>query len=208
MPIRRPEVDPEAKRSAASPPSAHTPVPRLADYVWGARLPLPYAIPWLKPTLWSPGKIIYPIIHFYYFSLQKGLQNLQKLLEMRKHHWTREIITDTSRCYRNRHLCLASHRHFYRHGVVCIFKHYRCLKVCSSFLRTFLTETSTVANLCGIVDILQVLWQRWVASVRLKSLVRSVQWARTAWSHRHCHRSCHRNGHPIGKRITTKYYKL
>ncbi|XP_045776111.1 SKI family transcriptional corepressor 2 [Maniola jurtina] len=57
VPIRRPEVDPEAKRTAASPPSAHTPVPRLADYVWGARLPLPYAIPWLKPTLWSPGAL-------------------------------------------------------------------------------------------------------------------------------------------------------
>ncbi|CAH2264191.1 jg21723 [Pararge aegeria aegeria] len=55
--MRRPEVDPEAKRAAASPPSAHTPVPRLADYVWGARLPLPYAIPWLKPTLWSPGAL-------------------------------------------------------------------------------------------------------------------------------------------------------
>ncbi|XP_041980776.1 SKI family transcriptional corepressor 2 [Aricia agestis] len=51
LPLRRPE---EEKR--ASPP-AHTPVPRLADYVWGARLPLPYALPWLKPTLWSPGAL-------------------------------------------------------------------------------------------------------------------------------------------------------
>ncbi|XP_075979716.1 SKI family transcriptional corepressor fussel isoform X3 [Anticarsia gemmatalis] len=47
----------EAKRPTASPPSAHAPVPRLADYVWGARLPLPYAIPWLKPTLWTPGAL-------------------------------------------------------------------------------------------------------------------------------------------------------
>ncbi|CAG9133219.1 unnamed protein product [Plutella xylostella] len=40
---------------AGSPPAAHAPPPRLADYVWGARLPLPYALPWLKPTLWSPA---------------------------------------------------------------------------------------------------------------------------------------------------------
>ncbi|XP_021203310.2 SKI family transcriptional corepressor 2 isoform X2 [Bombyx mori] len=55
----RPESDSsnEAKRPTVSPPSAHAPVPRLADYVWGARLPLPYAIPWLKPTLWSPGAL-------------------------------------------------------------------------------------------------------------------------------------------------------
>ncbi|XP_063540000.1 SKI family transcriptional corepressor 2 [Cydia strobilella] len=53
----RPEAEAsEAKRAAASPP-AHAPVPRLADYVWGARLPLPYALPWLKPTLWSPGAL-------------------------------------------------------------------------------------------------------------------------------------------------------
>ncbi|XP_072938411.1 uncharacterized protein fuss [Epargyreus clarus] len=58
IPMRRPEVDSgDAKRAASSPPSAHTPVPRLADYVWGARLPLPYAIPWLKPTLWTPGAL-------------------------------------------------------------------------------------------------------------------------------------------------------
>ncbi|XP_073959922.1 SKI family transcriptional corepressor fussel isoform X2 [Choristoneura fumiferana] len=49
----RPE--PEEPKRAASP--AHAPAPRLADYVWGARLPLPYAIPWLKPTLWSPGAL-------------------------------------------------------------------------------------------------------------------------------------------------------
>ncbi|KAF9410639.1 hypothetical protein HW555_010335 [Spodoptera exigua] len=56
VPFRRPESEgsSEAKRPAASPPSAHAPVPRLADYVWGARLPLPYALPWLKPTLWTP----------------------------------------------------------------------------------------------------------------------------------------------------------
>ncbi|KAL4717414.1 hypothetical protein ACJJTC_017301 [Scirpophaga incertulas] len=55
----RPETEAasEAKRAPASPPSAHAPVPRLADYVWGARLPLPYAIPWLKPTLWAPGAL-------------------------------------------------------------------------------------------------------------------------------------------------------
>ncbi|GBP63624.1 SKI family transcriptional corepressor 2 [Eumeta japonica] len=48
----------EVKRTAASsPPRARAPVPRLADYVWGARLPLPYAIPWLKPTLWTPGAL-------------------------------------------------------------------------------------------------------------------------------------------------------
>ncbi|XP_047029390.1 SKI family transcriptional corepressor 2 [Helicoverpa zea] len=59
VPLRRPESEgsSEAKRPAASPPSAHAPVPRLADYVWGARLPLPYAIPWLKPTLWTPGAL-------------------------------------------------------------------------------------------------------------------------------------------------------
>ncbi|XP_045513790.1 SKI family transcriptional corepressor 2 isoform X1 [Pieris brassicae] len=56
LPIRRPEES-EAKRLPASPPSAHTPVPRLADYVWGARLPLPYALPWLKPSLWTPGAL-------------------------------------------------------------------------------------------------------------------------------------------------------
>ncbi|KAL0870717.1 hypothetical protein ABMA27_005655 [Loxostege sticticalis] len=59
VPTRRPDADgaSEPKRSPASPPSAHAPVPRLADYVWGARLPLPYAIPWLKPTLWTPGAL-------------------------------------------------------------------------------------------------------------------------------------------------------
>ncbi|XP_060804590.1 SKI family transcriptional corepressor 2 [Amyelois transitella] len=59
VPMRRPETESggEAKRSPASPPTAHAPVPRLADYVWGARLPLPYAIPWLKPTLWTPGAL-------------------------------------------------------------------------------------------------------------------------------------------------------
>ncbi|KAJ0175013.1 hypothetical protein K1T71_009154 [Dendrolimus kikuchii] len=59
VPIRRPESESsnETKRPSASPPTAHAPVPRLADYVWGARLPLPYAIPWLKPTLWSPGAL-------------------------------------------------------------------------------------------------------------------------------------------------------
>ncbi|KPJ14427.1 SKI family transcriptional corepressor 2 [Papilio machaon] len=57
LPIRRPEPEVEAKRAPASPPSA-APVPRLADYVWGARLPLPY-IPWLKPTLWTPGSVTY-----------------------------------------------------------------------------------------------------------------------------------------------------
>ncbi|XP_026326159.1 SKI family transcriptional corepressor 2-like [Hyposmocoma kahamanoa] len=58
VPLRRPEPEPvEAKRQAASPPTAHAPVPRLADYVWGARLPLPYAIPWLKPSLWTPGAL-------------------------------------------------------------------------------------------------------------------------------------------------------
>ncbi|RVE43616.1 hypothetical protein evm_011736 [Chilo suppressalis] len=58
LPVRRPETEAagDAKRSAVSPP-AHAPVPRLADYVWGARLPLPYAIPWLKPTLWTPGAL-------------------------------------------------------------------------------------------------------------------------------------------------------
>ncbi|CAG9791023.1 unnamed protein product [Diatraea saccharalis] len=55
VPIRRPEAEAASdnKRPPASPP-AHAPVPRLADYVWGARLPLPYAIPWLKPSLWTP----------------------------------------------------------------------------------------------------------------------------------------------------------
>ncbi|KAJ2949502.1 hypothetical protein O0L34_g15425 [Tuta absoluta] len=58
VPMRRPETEPvEAKRVASSPPGAHAPVPRLADYVWGARLPLPYAIPWLKPSLWTPGAL-------------------------------------------------------------------------------------------------------------------------------------------------------
>ncbi|VVD05790.1 unnamed protein product, partial [Leptidea sinapis] len=57
FPIRRPEESSESKRVASSPPNAHTPVPRLADYVWGARLPLPYALPWLKPTLWTPGAL-------------------------------------------------------------------------------------------------------------------------------------------------------
>lgn len=65
IPFRRPESESvsEPKRPAASPPNAHAPVPRLADYVWGARLPLPYAIPWLKPTLWAPGKIIFTYIY-------------------------------------------------------------------------------------------------------------------------------------------------
>lgn len=58
VPFRRPEPEAAESKRPPSPPSAHAPVPRLADYVWGARLPLPYAIPWLKPTLWSPGSSI------------------------------------------------------------------------------------------------------------------------------------------------------